>query len=202
MFNPKSKKFSILEEIDWIRRKNRIAKYRPHRRPQDKYMHRKSKVAGKPLHMFPSLRESVEFKKIVKYFIEPLMDQPSMKNLSLEERLDLIFCVSTRDIVPAVLIEEIPRMPGLVAQLDGVRRPPTVSEAKFPKGCPVFVRIDDKNKLKVEIENCEKPDLLFELTIVEYKSIINKLREIEGCNYRLDPPGEIRQRDGTYTDAT
>lgn len=198
-----TRRMRIKDEIKQIRRKKRIAKYRPHHKAEPRgKLNLAKKQEGRPLLLFPSIKNSPEFRNILKWFIMPLIDLQQFYEIPIEQRLDVIFCTATRDIVPAVCIDEV-RMPGQVKLEDGSFRFPTTSEAKFAKGCPVFVRIDDTIKEFVEVESCEKPGLLFQLSALEYKACVrSKLREIEGCNYRLDPPGQLQEPDGSYTDVT
>lgn len=192
------------ERVTEIRRKGKLAKYKPRVKDETLQAIKKRRKQGRPPFFFPQDRESKDFKLIQKYFIEPLVRlQDWAENMSIKDRLDIIFNVHTRDIVPAIVTEDL-IMPGLVLDTERLVkfRPPINVENKFPKGTPIFVRLDDTMPDRIDIENCETPDLMFSLTRAEYKSIIDKIEELDGCDYRLDPPGEVRNEDGSFTDLT
>jgi hypothetical protein len=182
------KRLRVADEVRAIRKQKRLAKF-----------HLKNKSKKGPKVALPSAKESPVFNKFVKWFVEPLFSKGHFPSLPATEKLDILFNTHTRDIVPAVVCKYI-KMPGNVWTEDGgLFRPPTVSEANFPVGTPVFVRIDDMMPNRIDIESCEKPGLVFWLTSDQYKTIIDSLKEILGCNYRLDPPNQIRNADGTYS---
>lgn len=192
------------ERVTEIRRKGKLTKYKPRVREAKLRSIVERRKQGRPSYFFPMDRDSQDFKAIQKLFIEPIIRCPDWsEDISIKDRLDIIFCVNTRDIVPAIVLTDI-MMPGRVIDLEKstIFRPPTTSEASFPKGTPIFVRLDDTMPDRIDIENCEKPDLMFSLTRAEYKSIIYKIEELDGCDYRLDPPGEQRLEDGSFTDLT
>lgn len=183
------KRLRVADEVRMIRKQKRLAKFHL----------KKGKVKKESKIALPSSKESPAFNKIVKWFVEPLFKKDHLPTLPITEKLDILFNTHTRDIVPAVVCKYI-KMPGNVWTEDGgTLRPPTVSEANFPIGTPVFVRIDDLMPNRIDIESCEKPGLVFWLTSDQYKTIIDSLREVLGCNYRLDPPNQIRNADGSYS---
>lgn len=203
---PQSKLYKKLvhERVTEIRRKGKLAKYKPRQKSTKAKLIAERRKQGRQAYFFPMDRESQDFKAIQKLFIEPIIRYTDWsEKLSLKDRIDIIFNVYTRDIVPAIVVDDFV-MPGLVVDVERsvINRPPTTSEANFPKGTPVFVRIDDNMPDRIDIENCETPDLMFSLTRAQYKSIIHKLEELDGCDYRLDPPGEQRSEDGSFTDLT
>lgn len=189
-------RLDIYQEHNKVRRKRRKAKL---------YVHANSKARKKRLEnrvrkkrddgqcsttLLPLVRNSPEFRDIVKYFIEPLADATCLSGFSMQRKLDIIFGSEHRDVVPAVAIARFV-MPGAVWNSeDGSFRAPTTSEANIPVGAPLFIRIDDRMPERIDIQVLEKEELIFSLNSVEYKSIIQNFREINGCHYRLDPPGE------------
>lgn len=192
------------DRVTEIRRKGKLAKYRPRIKEDTLTLIKARRKLGRPAFFFPPDRYSKEFKLIQKYFIEPMVRcRDFSENMSIKDRLDVIFNVHTRDIVPAIVTEDF-QMPGRVLDTELVTkyRPPLVSEAHFPRGTPIFVRLDDNMPDRIDIENAETEDLMFSLNRLEYKSIIFKIEELDGCDYRLDPPGEMRLEDGSFTDLT
>lgn len=180
------KRKQLREHITKIRRNGRLLKYR----------NPNMKSPWKFYKMFPTNRNSPEFRMILKYFIEPLAADPTFQtidaetgavnDLPLKEKLDIIFCAKTRDIIPAVFMETV-KMPGKVWNPnDGTFRWPTTSEAKFQKGTPVFIRIDETMPDRIDIEHAHKEDLIFSLTRVEYQSILDHIREYCGKQRRLE----------------
>lgn len=194
------------ERVTEIRRKGKIAKYKPRVKGSKLEVIKKRRRRGGQAFFMPLEGQSQAFKKIQKHFIEPIVRSSLWsENMSIKDRLEVLFNTNTRDIVPAIVTQDF-KMPGVVLDPKATTltrtRPPLVSEAHFPKGTPIFVRIDDNMPDRIDIENCETEDLMFSLTKLEYKSIINKIEELDGCDYRLDPPGEMRLEDGSFTDLT
>lgn len=194
----------VHERVTEIRRKGRLAKYKPKLSPTKIESIQYNKRNGRPASFLPMPRESEAFNRIQKYFIEPLIRSPHWsEEITLKERLEIIFNVNSRDIVPAICREDI-KMPGKVLDTDRASkyREPINKENIFAKGTPIFVRIDDNMPDRIDVENCETEDLMFSLTRAEYKTILYKIEELDGCDYRLDPPGEVRNEDGSFSDLT
>jgi hypothetical protein len=145
----------------------------------------KKRPGAKVLSVVPDYRSSPAARMINRYFIEPILDAIAGEDVLLQDKLDLLFSTQTRDIVMALTTEDV-KMPGVLWNPDdNTIRVPLTREASFPRGTPLFIRIDDTMPNRIDIENAEVPDLIFQLTREEYLGILPKLTEITGCNHRL-----------------
>lgn len=177
-----------LYEVRKIRRKGRLSRYTTKLRKNVTHYRK-----GRPVRPTPKIENSTEFKAMVKWFFEPLTSSPEFNgyDLSIADRISYIMHEKTRDIVLAVADRDF-KMPGKFwDSRDGSQRWPTVSEAKIREGTPLFVRIDDTmpERIDIQVGNSYPEDLCFALTKSEYTSIVLNIKEVEGCNYKLNPPG-------------
>lgn len=197
----KRKYLQVEKELEFIRRDKRIARIsleeRKYDSNKDRIRARDQRATrirhGSSLSIMPPIDQSPELSDIVTWFILPWFTKEHLPTLTLKEQLALFFNVTSRDVVMAAVVKAIPKMPGYIIDKDGTRRPPINEEAHFPRGTPLFVRIDDNMPDRIDIENAEKPDLVFHLTKDQYKTILDSIKEITGCNYKLDPPQETRK---------
>jgi hypothetical protein len=70
---------------------------------------------------------------------------------------------------------------------DGTFRPPTIREANFSKGSPIYIRMDSTMRDRIDIEKAQFPGIVFSLTRAEYYGILHNIEEITKCNNLLDP---------------
>lgn len=140
---------------------------------------------GRPPKIFPIFSRSPEAKKIYKWFFKKLMNHIST-SFEFMRRLEILFLANQRRVVLAYCVHEV-KMPGLVILEDGTFRYPTVREAFFSIGSPVFIRMDSTMPDRIDIEKAQFPGLVFCLTRAEYYGILHNIEEITKCSKLLDP---------------
>lgn len=138
----------------------------------------------------PAYHSSPEAQLINKYFIRKLLEL-TPDDLSIQRRLEIVFCAQQRRVVLAYISEDIFSMPGLVMRegdADLMRDPINNEHRLFKKGTAVFVRIDALQPNRIDIQHAKtEPDLTFVLNSSEYRVIMEKLNEVGGCQDLLDP---------------
>lgn len=147
---------------------------------------KKYKGPGRPPKIFPRYTYSPEAKNLYNWFFKKLMEHIS-PDLAFLRRLDILFLANQRRVVMAYCVNDIKCMPGMLIQEDQTFRPPTVREAKFTRGAPLFIRMDSTMPDRIDIEKAQFPGIVFCLTSSEYASIVHNLEEITRCNNLLDP---------------
>lgn len=147
---------------------------------------------------------SAEAKEILTNFFGVLARQVKLagtisdetENELLRQQLAYLFGEGYRDIVTAETVAQF-IIPGSFLSNKGLHpvKPGTLDQHRLLKGTVVLVRIDERAPDIVEVETIEGDDELnrmFRLTTTEYKTIVEKLREINPCETlnRLLPPGK------------
>ena len=133
----------------------------------------------------PKLRESIEFKLIADKFIMPVLNLEAFADTSRKDRVDIFFGTKYRDIVPCVAKVEF-LMTGPVVN-GAFCREATGHEKSIAVGVPLMVRIDSRTPNMIDVERCDT-GVMFRLNSAQYRTIWDKLEELESCNERLEPP--------------
>lgn len=178
----------VQKELVAIRRHNHLRpKVRLKVTRSDQMLSRK----GRPPKVLPSIRYSEEFKQIVDYFINPLIKE--MSHSSKEDAVLELLSVKYRDIVLAVADVSF-TMTGMVWDTTSTdQRMPTIVESKIHQGTTLLVRLDERMPERIDIERPDK-NIIFSLTNSEYSLIYKYIKEVTGCDIRLEPPQAINTR--------
>lgn len=185
------KVFATDEEVIQIRnRRNRL-------RPA-KVVTSPDGSVGRPQNLIPNRRTSKEYRNLMAYFIMPLVnamdlgDDPTEK-MSFQDRIAFLLGEKHRDIVMAVATQDF-KVQGLYwrDETPGDMIPPETINARILRGAPLMVRIDERMPDRIDIERCDVEEpAVYTLTRLQYTNILPFLKEITGCNERLDPPGVL-----------
>ena len=149
---------------------------------------------GRPKAFLPR-KSSKAYEALLRYFFVPLVnalelgDEPNEK-MSFSDRINFIFGSSHRDVVLAIATVNF-TMPGVMWVQDQVTEllAPGPMDARILVGTTLAVRIDERTPDRIDIERCDsEKGVTFTLTKSQYLVIYKYMREVAGCNERLDPP--------------
>ena len=150
--------------------KSRLTRLKEEASKQEAFLVKRAKK------MMGYTKSAKSFHKICRLFIKPIIESEPMEELSIEEKLELVFATNMRQIITFCAVESF-KIPGFIPYQERAE----AVNFNIKAGDLLWVRVDVRTPNLVDIESL-KNNCTYRLTSAQYAYILDgKIERLSPC---------------------